>query len=280
MYPLHYTYFNIKKKERKKNRDQNCTLLQMWNKLYTSVWIQGANQSGACGAARAPRCRSRSDVRLAFTIASAPSCIRCMRRGGRVRVREIIKCVSVSRRGTNSFSPRQPPQMLALPPPHPSLNNSDIQIFRRGVGDSTAHGCIPAAATSVCVWNDKKGPEWDRCSAVKVARLSSGTQLHLQEAILSLANVGQPGWRTINLWKWSCTTVKAEESAPLFYQVGGWRARGVKTVSRQADGIPSKCHNVKEKKTSTTNIFFFFLVSIKIFITRRVEMSPNVQERQ
>lgn len=74
-----------------------------------------------------------------FTIAFACSCIQCMRG---VCEREIIKCVSLSTEEQTHSPHGGLPRCSRCPCCClPLLNNSDIQIFRQGVGDSQGCAC-------------------------------------------------------------------------------------------------------------------------------------------
>lgn len=131
-----------------------------------SILIQGTNHSQACTPpiySTARRSVSCSDMCLLY------NCLGLFMHtmyAGRVRKRNNKMCQS-SRWGTNSFSPRQPPQMLSLsplqlPPPIQQLWHSNIQArfqWQPALGLwAPVHACVPAV---MCTYEMIRGPEWD-----------------------------------------------------------------------------------------------------------------------
>lgn len=100
-------------------------------------------------------------------------------------------------RGTNSFSPRQPPQMLTLslllPPPIEQLWHSNIQARCRWQPGlclwAPVHACIPAG---MCTYEMIRGPKWDRALLFRLPDFHRGFQFICRGNIVA-CKCGQRG---------------------------------------------------------------------------------------
>lgn len=170
----------------------------------------------------------------------------------RVWKRNNKMCQSLHR-GTNSFSPRQPPQMLTLslllPPPIEQLWHSNIQARCRWQPGlclwAPVHACIPAG---MCTYEMIRGPEWDRALCCSGCQAFIGDSSSFAEAILLLANVADAVGKPLTSENEGARS--RLNSTPLFYHVVG--NTGLARRLQQKRSTPSRFHRVKSLRLIRT----------------------------